>query len=949
MAHSVEGNRSVVLFGGASIQSGGVPVGGRAAHRHPLALLALLIVAGARPLSRDKLIALLWPERDGESARNLLKVAVHELRKELGDGFVRSTGGQLVAELTAISCDVADFLAAILRGDDRAACELYAGPFLDGFFLRDAADFDRWAETERARLAEMYASALRRLAEAAEARGDLEAALKWRRAHSEHDPYHSDVAQRLVVALASSGDRAGAIRAAQSFAHRRKEDLGLTDEHDFVSQAREVTRNFSVPAAATRSLPPAGTLIVPAAATGGFAKRWRRPAVLVLVVAAAAIVVTTVMARNSVRAEASTVTNLVASVPLGISGPDSSWREAFAELLAARFTDEDGEGPRSIDARKVIAARQRAEAGGGALSLDGAMSMARSLGADQLLTSEVVSGSDSITVSARLYALPSGVLRASAQTGAVRGTSLARIADRVFIELLARNAGEPDDRLAGLVNRPIGAARAYVAAQVAYRSARYENAERLYARALDADTTFGAAGLGLAMANSWTTISDNYGKGKDVALRYMPSMSVRDRLFATAFFGSDPALGPAQPAPVHLARWEDLVEKYPTWPEAWYQLGDRYYHYGGLSGLADATERARHAFRTALAQDSLFAAPLHHLVEIYAALGERTELRMAGARYFAATPGVSPERSAIGWEMATALGDANLLARIRANFDSMPREDLARIAWVSDLNGWPSADAARAVALLDRKAGTASEHEKAAITAFALHLNRGQVKDAHADAAALGAQFPDRPIGALWDSYLASFGDGDAAAAADAARRLENFARAPSSGDHVRRDQHNLAVCMVGYWRATVGDLAGTSSAAARLSAALQHEDNNFARRNVAVCRAMLTATIASASPGAKVVARREVAALDTLLLRDRVPPHVILEAGAIVAARLHAALGDTALALIASRRREHLTGDPLFLATQLRNEAIYAKAMGDSAGAARATAHLKALRATER
>jgi DNA-binding SARP family transcriptional activator len=946
MAHPVEGNRSIILFGGASIQAGGVPVGGRAAHRHPIALLALLVVAGARPLSRDKLIALLWPERDAESARNLLKVGIHELRKELGEASIRSAGGQLTVDLTTISCDVADFLAAIQRGDDRAACELYAGPFLDGFFLRDATDFDRWAEMERARLSEMYASALSRLAQAAEDRGDAEEALKWRRAHAAHDPYHPDVAHRLVVALASSGDRVGAIRAAQSFAQRRKEDLGITDEHDFVRRAREATSNYSIPTAVTRPLPPPGILTVPAA-TAESAKRWPLPVALVFLGAVTLIGVATVFARNSAPSETSTATNLVASVPLGVSGPDSAWREAFAELLAARFTDEDGEGPRSIDARKVLASRQWAEAGSGALSLDGAMAMARSLGAGQLLTSEVVSGSDSITVSAHLYALPSGVLRASAQTGALRGTSLARIADRVFIEVLARNAGEPDDRLPGLVNRPIGAARAYVAAQVAYRSARYADAERLYARALDADTTFGAAGLGLAMANSWTTISDNYGKGKDAALRYMPAMSVRDRLFAVAFFGSDPALGPAQPAPVHLARWEDLVEKYPTWPEAWYQLGDRYYHYGGLSGLADATGRARHAFRTALAEDSLFAAPLHHLVEIYAALGQRAELRVAGDRYFAATPGVSPERSAIGWEMATALGDANLLARIRANFDSIPREDLTRIAWVSDLNGWPSADAARAVALLDRKAGTASEHEKAATTAFALHLNRGQVKDAHADAAALGAQYPDRPIAALWDFYLASFGDGDSAAAADAARRLTNFARAPSSGDHVRRDQHNLAVCMLGYWRATVGDLAGTASAVARLSVAVQREDNNFAKRNATVCRAMLSATIASAARGANVArAKSEVAALDTLLLRDRVPPHVILEAGAIVAARLHAALGDTALALIATRRREHLTGDPLFLVTQLRSEAMYAKATGDSAGAARATAHLQALRA---
>src|SRR5882757_3382643 len=128
MAHPADGRRLIVLFGGATIQVGAMPVGGRAAHRHPLALLALLVANAGRPLTRDKLIALLWPERDGDAARNLLKVNVHELRKELGDAAIRSTGDQLSADLSALSCDVSDFVAALNRGDDQAAVDLYGGP-----------------------------------------------------------------------------------------------------------------------------------------------------------------------------------------------------------------------------------------------------------------------------------------------------------------------------------------------------------------------------------------------------------------------------------------------------------------------------------------------------------------------------------------------------------------------------------------------------------------------------------------------------------------------------------------------------------------------------------------------------------------------------------------------------------------------------------------------------
>lgn len=936
MAHPADGNRLIVLLGGASIQSGGVPIGGRATHRHPLALLALLVTSAGRPLSRDKLIALLWPERDAESARNLLKVAVHELRKELGDASIRTTGDQLSADLTSIACDVSSFIAALDRGDDEGACDLYKGPFLDAFFLKDAIEFERWVESERAKLSDMFASALVRLVNTAEAHGDSEGALRWSRTHAAHDPYRPDVAQRLVTLLAASGDRAGAIRAAEQFAARRRDDLGITDEYDLVRYAREQQSHYTAPTA--RMLTNSERSTTSATATTHASQR----SLIVIAAALGAIMAigATTFVRKVTRNTSPVGTNRIAVIPLAPASVDSAMADAFADLLSARFTGEENIVPRAVDAEKLLAVRHNTST----LSVENAKTIAMSLGADHFITSEVASGTDSIVVSSRLYASSTGALRAWFRKSAVKGSSLASLADQSFIELLARSSGEPDDRIAGIVSRSPTAAIAYVSAQNAYRSAQYADAERLYARALDADTTFGAAGLGLAMANSWTTISENYGKGRDAAMRYVSSMSARDRLFATAFFSADPALGPAKPAPVHLERWEDVVEKYPAWPEARYQLGDRYYHYGRLSGLADAAERARDAFQTALQQDSLFASPLHHLVESYATLGQRNEIRAAAERYFAATSGANRDRSAIGWEVATALGDTAWLARIRAHFDSLPREELTRIVWVTDLNGWPSEDAERAVTLIARKAGTASEHEKAAITAFALHTNRGRESGARADAAELGAQFPDRPIGALWDLYLALFGTGDSTSAAEAVRQLASFVDGVNAGDHVRRDQHNLAACMSGYWHAMQGDLSSARSALKRVTASAKNEENNFAKRNAVVCKAILTAQLSQIVRAPS--ARRDVAELDTILLRERVPPHVILEIGTIVAARLHAAQGDTALALMAARRREHLTGDPLFLRAQLREEATYAKAVGDTTEVRRASAHLRTLMA---
>src|SRR5439155_22887704 len=71
------------MFGGLSLKDGGAPITGAAAQRKTLALLALLAAAGRNGLSRDKLIAYLWPGTDTAHGRNLLNEACYALRRDL--------------------------------------------------------------------------------------------------------------------------------------------------------------------------------------------------------------------------------------------------------------------------------------------------------------------------------------------------------------------------------------------------------------------------------------------------------------------------------------------------------------------------------------------------------------------------------------------------------------------------------------------------------------------------------------------------------------------------------------------------------------------------------------------------------------------------------------------------------------------------------------------------
>lgn len=202
-------------LGGLSVQGDTGPVTGAAAQRRRLALLALLARAGDRGLSRDKILGYLWPESEPDKARNVLAQALYALRRDLASDqlFLGTIDLRLNPEV--IGSDVADFCAATAAGRMEEAAALYAGPFLDGFYVSDAPEFERWVETERTALAHEHAAALESLAAAARGRGDHLAAVSWRRRLAAADPLSGRVAVGLMEALADSGDRAGALQHAR--------------------------------------------------------------------------------------------------------------------------------------------------------------------------------------------------------------------------------------------------------------------------------------------------------------------------------------------------------------------------------------------------------------------------------------------------------------------------------------------------------------------------------------------------------------------------------------------------------------------------------------------------------------------------------------------------------------------------------------------------------------
>ena len=240
-----------------------------------MALLALLVLAPARSITRDKLIWYLWPESDTEHARQLLNQSVYRVRKALGEAAIITTGDEVRLNAEVVHVDATDFESALAAGDAAGAVAIYRGPLLDGFFLSDAPDFADWIEHERGRLASAYARALEDLAIAAEAARDFPRAAQWWKARATQDPYDSRIAVRLMEALDAAGNRAAALQHAEQHGRLLSEEFGIEPAPEVAAlterlrQARPVdaAQSEPAPAVAVPASPPTGSADAAFAAT----------------------------------------------------------------------------------------------------------------------------------------------------------------------------------------------------------------------------------------------------------------------------------------------------------------------------------------------------------------------------------------------------------------------------------------------------------------------------------------------------------------------------------------------------------------------------------------------------------------------------------------------------------------------------------------------------------
>ena len=218
----------LITFGGLALWRDGAPVQDPPIQRRQLALLVFLGAQGPAGTSRERLVEHFWPDRPG--GRNSLDQALSAARRTLGPDAIVASATTLALNPACLTLDFQEFDRAVETNAWREAIALYNGPFLHGLALDRAPTFARWVESERVRCARAYSETLEQLAIEAETQGRSAESIAWWQRLVDADPLSARGTTGLMLALASSGERAAAIDLARSYDGRVADALGAAPD-----------------------------------------------------------------------------------------------------------------------------------------------------------------------------------------------------------------------------------------------------------------------------------------------------------------------------------------------------------------------------------------------------------------------------------------------------------------------------------------------------------------------------------------------------------------------------------------------------------------------------------------------------------------------------------------------------------------------------------------------
>lgn len=407
----------------------------------------------------------------------------------------------------------------------------------------------------------------------------------------------------------------------------------------------------------------------------------------------------------------------VAVVPFSVRGPDMEvWREGLVDLLAINL---DGPALRAIDSRTVLARWHEQTAGGVEADLETVLRVARATGARNVVLGTAVATGAQVRLAADVRGLERGELLHQAWIDGP-ADSMISLVDRLSIELLGfllRDSGtEPRTDLASITTGSIEALKAFLRGEGLYRRGEYEAADEAYRRAVAADSSFALAYYRLGLTRGWTAAA-----GSELALGPLARADSLANLPRREAGLVRAALAMVRNDPGEIDSARVLARRYPDDAEAWYLLGELYYHLGHERQVGWAETEA--AFLRAVELDPRWAPHYIHMVDL--ALRFHADSALAAdrmARYRELAP-ESPWNRYYGWLFSLALGDSAGRAAALAELELAEPFDRGLVSdRLSHPRFWPSRIE---VLQLERRLATGRHQEALYLLVFGNVMNRG--------------------------------------------------------------------------------------------------------------------------------------------------------------------------------------------------------------------------------
>jgi TolB-like protein len=752
------------------------------------------------------------------------------------------------------------------------------------------------------------------------------------------DPDDESAARRLIELHRRFGDNAGALRAYDELARRLATEFGARPSVETVSLILPLRTPLESPLAPAPVAPADFPTAVPTAPSSprraDLTLRWAAAAGLSAAVLGGGVYQVTRPAPTT-RADAA----MVAVVPFRTSGaaPELDWlSEGMVDLLTLKL---DGRpGPQAVDARSVLNVWR------GARPATAALEVARRAGAGRAIQGSVVGTPSHLTITASLVGGPPA---SSMPRVAVEGPldSLIPLVDQLAARLLTQDAGTEARRVSALGARSLPAVRAYLAGRASFRKGLLRESLDHFRESTSLDSTFALAWLELLHLSRWVDRSaEEAERGRRLAWAAVNQLGPADRALLDAWSH------PFQTRPELFQRWQAAARAYPAEPEVWYGLGDAYYHYGMLGGLAAPFTQASDAFRRGWALDfangagpvnspGIFAEPLTHMVEQAQVDGDTAAVLRLAALGLAADS-ASAKGWYLRWHCAVVAGRA-ALEQFWADSAAFDPEVFALIHRFTASSGVASGEYGRSAAPMLRS-WQVTDPGGAAFERRVLALNGGRPTEA---ARALAGDL-DAPLVSLGLPIReALYWGGDTALAVEAAWRLTSYAGGgPAVG--TAGQLRMQALCTLATWRQAHGDQRYAENAIRSLRRMvvrkLAPDDSLAVAQYASLCAALLEAARAEALhlPEARAALERADTAARSLEVGQSLGANLVI-------ARLAEEEGNPDFALRAIRRRA--SGYDLlpawYLSTFLLEEGRLAALTGDIAGAVRADRHYLSLR----